>query len=90
VRTDQQRRQRAANGSRRQRDLQAAAKDPRAVSFDYHSFATQHFPEEQYELVHAAAFHVFARNHKREVPSPAAVRERLEELGWTRAQREAA
>ncbi len=77
--TDWQRRQRVANGSRRQRDLAA-------TSFDYGAFVAKHFPNEIEALARAAAWQVHARHHKRKDPDPAEVQKRLEEMGWTRAQ----
>lgn len=79
--SDQQRRERVANGSRRKRDLAAVA-----PGFDYDAFIAEHFPDERYGAVRQATFHVIARHHHRQDPTPSEVRERMVELGTTREQ----
>lgn len=79
--SDAVRRERVRQGSRRQRDLAAVA-----PGFDYDAFIAKHFPDERYGAVRQATFHVIARHHHRQDPTPAAVRDRMVELGTTREQ----
>jgi hypothetical protein len=77
--SDRVRRERVAAGSRRKRDLVAV--NPR---FDYESYAAQHFPDERFDAVRVATFHVYMRHHKRKNPDPQEVRVELERRGWLR------
>jgi hypothetical protein len=83
--TEAKRRERVAHGSRRKRDLAAVGKfDER--SFDFDSFASEHFADERPLAVRMATFQVIARHHYAKAPDPAEVRERLVELGLDREQ----
>lgn len=82
--TEQQRRERVANGSRRKRDL--AAVEP---SFDFDAFITQHFsdwPEFLRGYPRHAAVAIWLGRHKAKPPTPAEVNERLEKENRTLEQ----
>jgi hypothetical protein len=83
---DQKRRERARNGSRRQRDIDAL--QPERVDWD--AYLTEHFPDELYGHVLWAAQYVYLRDPKRDrhIPDPADVRVLLERRGWLREQLE--
>lgn len=82
---EQKRRERAAAGSRRKRDLGAA--EP---SIDWGAWIAEHFPVELadgmygYVLMHAQR--LYCRQPKRiaKLPTPAEVRERMESFGHAR------
>ena len=77
--TEQQRRERVRNGSRRQRDLAAVR-----PSFDYDAYAAKHFPDQEHYALSAAIFTVRKRHGERQYPDPVEVRERLAEKDWLR------
>jgi hypothetical protein len=85
--TDQKRRERARNGSRRQRDLEAAA-----PVIDWTAYIAEHFPGEHYgyALVHAQMLYLRMPNREKQAPDPAEVRTRMESFGHTREQLAAA
>lgn len=62
----------------------------RGSGFDYAAFAAKHFPDEHPELAATATWQVHASHHKRKDPDPVEVAQMLEEMGWSRAQREGA
>ena len=50
--------------------------------YDPVAFHVEHFPEQRFGAVQAAAYAESAMHHHREYPAPAAVRERMVERGW--------
>lgn len=64
-------------------------KSPRdAGRFDLNAYHRKHFPDENYWPLQAAVFWV-RKTHDGGYPPPAEVLARMEEKGWTLAQREA-
>lgn len=78
----QERQQRVASGSRRKRDLEAV--EPK---FDYRAYGEKHFPNESRYAVVAATYRILKQQGDQGYPDPAKVLARMEERGWTNAQR---
>lgn len=81
---DQRRRERARNGSRRQRDLEAAG--PSRPDWD--AYIAEHFAGEVYGFVLTAVQRLYLAKPARDrvLPDPAGVRDWLHRKGWLREQ----
>ncbi len=83
---DAKRKERARNGSRRKRDLEAAQPDRP----DWDAYVAEHFPGEVYSSARAAAEMVYMakRPAERALPDPEKVRAYMQSRGWLREQLE--
>jgi hypothetical protein len=81
---DQRRRERARNGSRRQRDLEAV----RPKRPDWGTYIAEHFAGENYGHALSAAQRIYLTKPARDriLPDPAAVRDYMQQRGWLREQ----
>jgi hypothetical protein len=84
---DQRRRDRARNGSRRKRDLDAA----HPASPDWDAYIAEHFAGENYGYALTAVQRLYLAKPPRDrvLPNPADVRDWLDRKGWLREQLEA-
>lgn len=81
---DQRRRERARNGSRRQRDLEAA----RPARPDWDAYIAEHFAGESYGFALTAVQRLYLARPARDrvLPDPADVRDWMDRKGWLREQ----
>jgi hypothetical protein len=84
---DQTRRERARNGSRRQRDRDAM----QANQPNWDAYIAEHFTGENYGYALSASHRIYLADppRDRKLPEPDAVREYMRAKGWLREQLEA-